>query len=1177
MFDENDVAVPPILRLRTLAGQELGVISNAYDLSFELNYADVSTIQFSVPYMTDGVLNPIYSKLTSYKVIYTDSYGVYVLASPTISGDGIAETKSMTGYSLEKLFEKKMLFLEEGTYKFWDVTNQSNTVLGRILELDSTWSAGTIDSDIAAMYRTFDEYNENVLNFCYNEAPEKYECVFVFDPYLKKIHVYKSDADRGTLPIYLDYGNLVTDHGAEELTDEIVTKLHVYGSDGLSIRDVNPTGTDYIMDFSWFIDNGDLNITATGGVSTIAARIAAWKSAITAAQSQFSALSTDRNNKTSIKLVKEAELKSLEDEKTDLQNQQSMKIQEINLETDPDEKAEKQEELEEINESISDKEDEITAKKAEITTVEGQISTIKTSMETISSALAYPTYFSTAERAILDQYIIESTLEDDTFVAVDIDTSLTETSSAFTGSVAITDSEIVQSEIPGTDRTMYTITGGNLSSEELGVSGKIMHGTISVDTNDKAIVCIHMGESTRNGVSVPSGMLTMSGPASNWEDDIEEVTVGEVTTLEGTEISFTITAGLSLFSANVTEYQQYVVKQDLYNFGVVKLAEISWPTYEFSLNTANFLFIKEFAPYRAHLKFGYGVYVGLGSDGNAVAKIIGASFSFSDTSKMSLTFSNRYQKKNGVEMLADMIQRSYASSRNFDAGKYIYNQTVGQTSDIARMLTSGLDAAKTAIVGASNQGVVIDGSGIHVKGESGYKIRIVDSMIAMIDETSGDAKMALGLFATPDESEYFGINAEVLAGKLLVGQSMVLENEQVNSQGVPTGVMQFKVDASGAWLNNSTFIMQKDNAGKILMDPRYGILAGTNLLYTTSGTTITPSFIDEDGDIIYDADGMPTNSNFFLNLNDGSAYFRGTVNAASGKIGGWNIASGSLSSGATTTYVAMNSSADNVYAIWAGDPTPANAKFSVRKDGTLNATNGTFSGTLNATTLNGTLTGGQGGAINGCSLNIGNGNFVVTSAGNVTMAGSATLSGNINMTSGNITWGSGSSPSKALYARNELSAPTEPYEDYPSSSSSNWHRTLNTTYDYFVSYSYDGGSTWTDAIQVHGYDGDDAEVPGYIKSTYIDLTQVSSPYIKANQFDVYSGNQGGSYNMYGRYGGSDMHVLAIEYYAGDAPTVTFRGPSSAYGIWNFVHTTFRGNIDFSSATVSGLTSTATFG
>lgn len=125
-----------------------------------------------------------------------------------------------------------------------------------------------------------------------------------------------------------------------------------------------------------------------------------------------------------------------------------------------------------------------------------------------------------------------------------------------------------------------------------------------------------------------------------------------------------------------------------------------------------------------------------------------------------------------------------------------------------------------------------------------------------------------------------------LAGSCILGQQLIMENPQFDGNDNPTGVMQFKVDATGAWLNNSTFVLQKDGGGKILLDPNYGIVAGTGDLFDVNGTTVFPSFIDENKKFILDQSGMPKNANFFLDLQDGNAYFRGKVYATGGEFDG---------------------------------------------------------------------------------------------------------------------------------------------------------------------------------------------------------------------------------------------------------------------------------------------------
>ena len=90
----------PMLRLRTLAGKELGPIPYVHDLNFAINYAELSTISFTIPYQVNGMLNPLYAAVSSFKVVYTEEFGIYVLTSPSKEGNGVSEIKTVTGYSL---------------------------------------------------------------------------------------------------------------------------------------------------------------------------------------------------------------------------------------------------------------------------------------------------------------------------------------------------------------------------------------------------------------------------------------------------------------------------------------------------------------------------------------------------------------------------------------------------------------------------------------------------------------------------------------------------------------------------------------------------------------------------------------------------------------------------------------------------------------------------------------------------------------------------------------------------------------------------------------------------------------------------------------------------------------------------------------------------------------------
>lgn len=123
-----------------------------------------------------------------------------------------------------------------------------------------------------------------------------------------------------------------------------------------------------------------------------------------------------------------------------------------------------------------------------------------------------------------------------------------------------------------------------------------------------------------------------------------------------------------------------------------------------------------------------------------------------------------------------------------------------------------------------------------------------------------------------------------------------------------------------------------------------------------------------------------------------------TLTCNDGIIGGWIIDSDKLYSGSGINYVGL-SSGNSLYTIWAGNSDANLAPFSVKRDGTLVASEANIAGTIEAT----------GGKIGSWNINNGaitNGNTTLSSNGTLNTSG-ATISGNITATTLNVT-GTGS-------------------------------------------------------------------------------------------------------------------------------------------------------------------------
>ena len=198
-----------------------------------------------------------------------------------------------------------------------------------------------------------------------------------------------------------------------------------------------------------------------------------------------------------------------------------------------------------------------------------------------------------------------------------------------------------------------------------------------------------------------------------------------------------------------------------------------------------------------------------------------------------------------------------------------------------------------------------------------------------------------------------------------------------------------------------------------------------------------------------------------------------------------------------------------------------------------------------------------------------------------------------------LQWTSDNSPTKTLYAQNEIAKPTNKYSAYPSASSKDWHTTFDKQNDYYVSYSYDGGNTWTDAVKYQARDGQDGsngtvdynEVSKILKkdykitSTEIDGTHIESPIIESAELhsakiygaemytnslavfddpDEKSGQTGIS--LHGKFKGEDDERFYIKYWSDSMTTPITTIQTNGTALWNSAQTTFSGLAAFNDLT-----------
>lgn len=249
--------------------REICIMTNVKELKFTLRCNDVSEASFRVYKTMNDVNFPEYNLVRKMRMIHFDGIGYFVIHEVSEIFEEMIPYKDVTLYSAEYMLNYKPVNLclttmaDGGTttyaksYKFYDKDYPNDTLMYRLFAGadfdDWQFEYDTIDESLMSKYRSFDDSGDGLYGFLQNYVSTSYECVFTYDIENYKVSVHKKDDLIRPTDITLSMDNLMKQANLKELSDEISTVLAVKGSDKLSLSKVNPTGTDNIYNFDYYL------------------------------------------------------------------------------------------------------------------------------------------------------------------------------------------------------------------------------------------------------------------------------------------------------------------------------------------------------------------------------------------------------------------------------------------------------------------------------------------------------------------------------------------------------------------------------------------------------------------------------------------------------------------------------------------------------------------------------------------------------------------------------------------------------------------------------------------------------------------------------------------------------------------------------------------------------------
>lgn len=373
--------------------------------------------------------------------------------------------------------------------------------------------------------------------------------------------------------------------------------------------------------------------------------------------------------------------------------------------------------------------------------------------------------------------------------------------------------------------------------------------------------------------------------------------------------------------------------KELMKAGEIELKKVSQPQIELSIDAINFIKMYEFRQFTNELALGRRIIVEKSDNEHYELALMTLEYDLDKSDSFSLTFSNATKPGDTTMSIADLIKESSSTTRTITTNWSNLTDYSRNKENIMDLIKSPLDMTLRATQSNMvHQNFIIDNSGI-----LGRKY----------DTEFDDAN---GTFS-PEQIRI--VNNTILftddnwaTARTALGKVAYSENGKNNkAYGLIADVLVGNLILGNSMkISNESNNITLDSEGFCIKSPD-----GIDTIFRASQDgSITLN--NTDSSIILDSNGLiiknkNSSTEVFKATTNGELFLTGTINATGGKIGGYNIGDTMLYNGE----VGMSSTTvDGGISFWAGNKTPSAAPLQIFNNGKLIALNADITGKINA-------------------------------------------------------------------------------------------------------------------------------------------------------------------------------------------------------------------------------------
>lgn len=229
-----------IQRNKVLYDKEVNINIGQNALKFDINYSNIRSYDKNNEFLKCENIKHTFDKFAGNIKHIKAIYGINDVSCKQVIK---YEFTLIDEFKINQ--EKELTFLDNLNVAFENIALSYNT--GKKVE------------QLNRKYRWFDKGTNKWLSILRTTIAKAFDCIFEFDTYNKVINVYSRKNVGKNKGLYLSYDNFIKEINKEERIDEVVTRLYVSGKNNLQINTINPLGTNFIEDFTYLIQQGNIS------------------------------------------------------------------------------------------------------------------------------------------------------------------------------------------------------------------------------------------------------------------------------------------------------------------------------------------------------------------------------------------------------------------------------------------------------------------------------------------------------------------------------------------------------------------------------------------------------------------------------------------------------------------------------------------------------------------------------------------------------------------------------------------------------------------------------------------------------------------------------------------------------------------------------------------------------